>query len=188
MAEPTPCSACFTYGSLMWADIMARVCGRPWGDRAAHEVFDSDVAELFGHERRAIRGQDYPGLVPLEGQGPPGIAVRGVLYRGLSPQEFARLDAFEGVEYERVLVRVHLLEPAAAGTGGPAERVTGLPVSTMAEATADRAPTVPAWVYRFRAAFVDRLLALPWDPVRFEREGKSRFMQRHMDIPSGTAT
>ena len=87
---------CFTYGSLMWADIMARVCGRE---------FASEPASLAGHSRHPVRGQDYPGLRPAAA----GL-VPGRLYRDVDATAWTRLDAFEGEEYERVEVLVALAD------------------------------------------------------------------------------
>ncbi len=87
---------CFTYGSLMWADIMARVCG--------HE-FTSVPATLAGHRRHPVRGEDYPGL-----QGADGHAVPGRLYLDVTEAAWARLDAFEGAEYRRAEVQVALAD------------------------------------------------------------------------------
>ncbi|MEO6281336.1 gamma-glutamylcyclotransferase family protein [Roseateles sp.] len=87
---------CFTYGSLMWADIMARVCG--------HELA-CEPARLHGHRRHPVQGEDYPGLCPVDG----GV-VDGRLYRGLDPVMWTRLDAFEGADYERVQVPVALAD------------------------------------------------------------------------------
>jgi len=94
---------CFTYGSLMWADIMARVCG--------HE-FASEPASLADHRRHPVRGQDYPGL-----QAAPGGLVPGRLYLDVTPDAWQRLDAFEGEEYERAGVVV----ARADGTTLPAQ-------------------------------------------------------------------
>ena len=132
---------CFTYGSLMWADIMARVCGRDFG----HD-FASEPATLAGHARHPVRGEDYPGL-----QAAPGGLVPGRLYRNLDATAWARLDVFEGEEYERVDVAVALRD------------------GTM----------LPAQVYRFRAAFADRLLPGDWDADAFDREGRQRFIARY---------
>ncbi len=88
----------FTYGSLMWADIMARVCADP---RLLQRA--SLPATLADHARHPVLGQDYPGMVPAKGQ-----AVAGRLYLDLPETAWARLDAFEGEAYERheVLVTV----------------------------------------------------------------------------------
>lgn len=129
---------CFTYGSLMWADIMARVCG--------HE-FASEPASLAEHQRHPVRGQDYPGL-----RAAPGGRVPGRLYLDVPDEAWARLDAFEGVEYERADVLVELADGSSR----------------------------PAQVYRFKAEFADRLLPGDWDVDAFAREGRQRFIARYV--------
>ena len=129
---------CFTYGSLMWPDIMARVCG---------QAFAGEPALLAGHGRHPVRGQDYPGLRPS-----PDGQVAGQLYRDVDAAAWARLDAFEGEEYERVGV-----------------------VVTLADGS-----MLPAQVYRFRDAFVQRLLPGEWDVDAFGREGRQRFIARYV--------
>ncbi|PTT86532.1 gamma-glutamylcyclotransferase [Pelomonas sp. HMWF004] len=128
---------CFTYGSLMWADIMARVCG--------HE-FASVPATLAGHRRHPVCGEDYPGLRPATGH-----AVPGRLYLDVTQAAWARLDAFEGVEYERVQVQVTLADGRLR----------------------------PAQVYLFCADAAHRLLPGDWDAEAFEREGRARFIARY---------
>jgi gamma-glutamylcyclotransferase (GGCT)/AIG2-like uncharacterized protein YtfP len=128
---------CFTYGSLMWADIMARVCGRE---------FASEPASLAGHRRHPVRGQDYPGL-----RAAPGGLVAGRLYRDVDEVAWARLDVFEGDEYERVDVVVALADGSA----------------------------LPAQAYRFRMEFSGRLLPGDWDAEAFDREGRTRFIARY---------
>jgi gamma-glutamylcyclotransferase (GGCT)/AIG2-like uncharacterized protein YtfP len=128
----------FTYGSLMWADIMARVCGRE---------FAAEPATLAGHRRHPVRGQDYPGL-----RAAPDGSVAGRLYLDVDAAAWARLDAFEGDEYERVDVRVALADGR----------------------------TLPAQVYRFRDAHIDRLLPGEWDVDTFAREGHARFIARYV--------
>lgn len=128
---------CFTYGSLMWADIMARVCGRE---------FTGEPASLADHRRHPVRGEDYPGLLAE-----PGGVVPGRLYRDVDAGAWARLDAFEGEQYERADVIV-----------------------TRADGSA-----LPAQVYRFRAEFARHLLPGDWDVAAFEREGRARFIARY---------
>lgn len=139
------CRSCFAYGSLMWADIMARVCGRE------PRQLQGRTAWLHGHVRHPVSGEDYPGLVPAAADVAPAEPVQGVLYGGLTDLEWQRLDAFEGPEYERVLVMVRV-----------AVRMQ------------------PAWVYRFRESLRHRLLDGPWDPEGFERKGKARFVGRYV--------
>ena len=129
---------CFTYGSLMWADIMARVCGRE---------FAGEPASLADHQRHPVRGQDYPGLRAAAGGDVPGR-----LYLDVTDEAWARLDAFEGDEYERAGVVVALADGR----------------------------TLPAQVYRFRTDFIDRLLPGDWDVDAFAREGRQRFIARYV--------
>ena len=129
---------CFTYGSLMWADIMARVCGRE---------FASEPASLADHQRHPVRGQDYPGLRIAAG----GL-VPGRLYLDVTEEAWARLDAFEGAEYERADIVVALADGR----------------------------TLSAQVYRFRAEVADRLLPGDWDAEAFAREGRQRFIARYV--------
>ena len=82
----------FTYGTLQFADIFQRISAiqRP----LRH-------ARLSGYARYAMRGCDYPAILPQAG----GV-VEGVLYLGIGPAAIKRLDAFEGSEYRRELVLV----------------------------------------------------------------------------------
>jgi gamma-glutamylcyclotransferase (GGCT)/AIG2-like uncharacterized protein YtfP len=116
---------------------MARVCGRE---------FASEPASLAAHRRHPVHGQDYPGLQPAD-----DFVVPGRLYRDVDAAAWARLDAFEGEEYERVGVVVSLADGS----------------------------TLPAQVYRFRASFAHRLRAGDWDAEAFEREGRARFIARY---------
>lgn len=84
---------CFTYGSLMCADIMSGVAG---GDMRG------EPAALAGYARHPVTGEDYPGVVAH-----PGGRVEGVLYRGVGPSALSRLDAFEGEMYARCRVEVN---------------------------------------------------------------------------------
>ena len=120
----------------MWADIWARVCGRE------HAAVD---AELQGYARHLVRGQDYPGLALAN----PESIIRGRLYLEVDDASLARLDRFEGEEYERIVVTVRLADGSRRD----------------------------AFCYRFRPALVAaRLLPGDWDPASFEGEGKARFM------------
>ncbi|MFA5080941.1 MAG: gamma-glutamylcyclotransferase family protein [Hydrogenophilaceae bacterium] len=84
---------CFTYGSLMCADIMSRVSGM---------ALAGEPARLAGHARQPVADEDYPGVVAE-----PAASVEGILYRGLDGSALARLDVFEGEMYERVQVQVN---------------------------------------------------------------------------------
>lgn len=72
----------------MWPEVLESVMGRRLaGTRAV----------LNGYTRRRVKGQHYPVVYPAAED-----AVEGVLYEGLTAQEFRALDAFEGAEYDRV--------------------------------------------------------------------------------------
>jgi gamma-glutamylcyclotransferase (GGCT)/AIG2-like uncharacterized protein YtfP len=82
----------FSYGSLMFPDVLAQVIGHtPLGHHA----------RLDGWIRRAIIDQTYPAAIPIEGG-----CMTGVLWHDLSDADWQALDRFEGEEYRRVLVHV----------------------------------------------------------------------------------
>jgi hypothetical protein len=62
-------------------------------------------AILHGYCRHRVRFADYPGIIPEEGQ-----SVRGMYVTGLTEANMAKLDMFEGDQYERVEANVKLLE------------------------------------------------------------------------------
>lgn len=86
----------FAYGTLMCADIMRAACG---GLPAARP------ARLDGFSRHPVAGEEYPGI-----RANSGHAVDGVLYLDVSPEQLARLDAFEGAQYLRRPVTVRLAD------------------------------------------------------------------------------
>lgn len=82
----------FTYGSLMCEDIMTAVAGG---------LLLHQPALLPDHRRYALSDEPYPGLVPEF-----GASVEGIVYHGLKPRAWARLDRFEGELYNRHKVMV----------------------------------------------------------------------------------
>ncbi len=84
----------FAYGTLMHPDVMRVVTG-------SLRTYQS--ALLPGYARYRVRGEFYPGLIPAQ-----AAQTSGVLYRGLVRTEVRKLDAFEGVLYERRRVLVRL--------------------------------------------------------------------------------
>ena len=77
----------FVYGTLMVPQVMQDVCGY---------IGAGTPAQLAGYDRRLVRDEVYPAILPC-----PGSAVSGLLYRGVSPTQLRRLDAFEGEYYRR---------------------------------------------------------------------------------------
>ena len=62
-------------------------------------------AILHGYCRHRVQAADYPGIIAEEGH-----SVRGVYATGLTSANMAKLDNFEGDEYERVKTKVKLLK------------------------------------------------------------------------------
>ena len=107
----------FTYGSLMFDAVWRQVVN---GD------YRSAPAMLHHHQRHALTGLSYPGVVPA-----PDLQVAGRLYFDVAAADIARLDAFEGAEYRREAVQVALAggEPVDAWTYNwlDAQRLSGQP-------------------------------------------------------------
>jgi len=82
----------FTYGSLMFREVL---------DRAVIGRYQGVSARAHGFTRGSIAGQIYPGMIPDATQ-----EVAGTLYFGIEPDDLARLDFFEGEEYERSAISV----------------------------------------------------------------------------------
>ena len=83
----------FTYGSLMFPEVWERVVGAN---------YRGSCAELDGYLRRQLRDDIYPVIVPHG----PGSHVEGILYFGVTREDLARLDRFEGKYYVRRSVEV----------------------------------------------------------------------------------
>lgn len=79
----------FFFGSMMDPDLFAVAVGRPV------DAFAVAPGVLHGYERRKVRGESYPILVPH-----PGGRVDGVLVDGLTDAEIDRIRFFEGGEYD----------------------------------------------------------------------------------------
>ena len=84
----------FTYGSLMYLEIMERVSGLRLLSRPA---------TLPGYQRSRLLDLDYPGIFSND-----QASVDGILYLNLPDSALQRLDAFEGDQYRRQEVMVTL--------------------------------------------------------------------------------
>jgi gamma-glutamylcyclotransferase (GGCT)/AIG2-like uncharacterized protein YtfP len=78
----------FAYGTLMWPEVLEAVIGRS---------LRGTPAMVRGFLRLRVKGRFYPALVDAHFHD----AVEGILYRGLTEEEFRHLDRFEGEEYDR---------------------------------------------------------------------------------------
>ena len=127
-----------TYGSLMFDPVWEKVVeGR----------YASLAARADGLRRQGVQGEHYPGVFrAADGQ------VDGRLYLDVSAEDLARIDAFEGDDYQRVSMSVVVRAVDAGSRAGPAV-----------------GEEVPAEVYLFLP--VALLDGKEWDPVAFERTG-----------------
>jgi len=82
----------FTYGTLLFPEVMAAVAGR---------AYAATPATLGGFARFCVRDAVYPGAVE-----DAGAEIRGVLYRDVDEAALLHLDRFEGELYERRRVLV----------------------------------------------------------------------------------
>ena len=124
----------FCYGTLCIADIMRRVSG---------SLPVSVPATLANYACYALVGLAYPGIIPRQ-----GARVSGVLYQGLHRTQLARLDAYEGAQYRRVLVWV---------IGGNGQHVQ-------------------TWTYVLQPRYYHRLSGATWSLEQFRREQLSVYM------------
>jgi gamma-glutamylcyclotransferase (GGCT)/AIG2-like uncharacterized protein YtfP len=99
---PAPQLPVFVYGTLMVPQVLEILLGR---------VPELRPATLLGYHRYAIEGACYPAITISENS-----SVDGRLLTGLSSDELATLDAYEGDSYVRTGVSVLL-----AGTTEAAE-------------------------------------------------------------------
>ena len=78
----------FTYGSLMFDPVWSRIVA---GN------YDRCDAILHGYDRKGVRGEVYPVLVPSSMHS----QVQGIVYFDVSESDLSRLDRFEGEYYLR---------------------------------------------------------------------------------------
>ena len=99
----------FTYGSLMVAAVMEAVTGHRFASRKA---------TLHDYARFRLKNASYPGIVEMA-----GATTDGVLYLDVDAASIDRLDAFEGVFYQRTCVEVYTPQ----GERRPAETYVVVP-------------------------------------------------------------
>ncbi len=87
-------STLFAYGTLQHDLIISYVLGR---------VPESTPAMLDDFARYAIRGQDFPGLIPE-----PRAKTDGTAFFGILPAEWEKLDSYESDLYDRQSVTIVL--------------------------------------------------------------------------------
>ncbi|MBI1424949.1 MAG: gamma-glutamylcyclotransferase [Gammaproteobacteria bacterium] len=133
----------FCYGTLCLPEVMRRVIG---------EVPASATAELADFASYALAGRVYPGIVPQN-----GARVSGLMYYALGRAQFAKLDAYEGAEYQRVRVWV----------------------------SAAQERRIQVWTYVLAPRYYHRLTTKGWSLARFEREHLSQYLHRNQNKLDG---
>jgi len=86
----------FAYGTLMIHEVMYAVATRE---------FRFKNAILRGYARFTVKGESYPGIIPVTDE-----VTEGVIYFDVDELSLARLDAFEGNLYQRKPIRVETKE------------------------------------------------------------------------------
>jgi gamma-glutamylcyclotransferase (GGCT)/AIG2-like uncharacterized protein YtfP len=86
----------FAYGTLMIHEVMYAVTTRE---------FRFKNAILRGYARFTVKGESYPGIIPVT-----DAVTEGVIYFDVDELSLARLDAFEGNLYQRKPIRVETKE------------------------------------------------------------------------------
>lgn len=81
----------FCYGTLAFPAVMRVVAG---------QLPEAEPACLPGYRCALLAGRPYPGIAPATD------SVRGLLYRNPGQLAMARLDRFEGREYQRRVLTV----------------------------------------------------------------------------------
>nr|WP_269746615.1 gamma-glutamylcyclotransferase family protein [Desulfogranum mediterraneum] len=124
----------FCYGTLQSPLVMKAVTGK---------AYSGQEATLHDWARYRVEKTEYPGIIVEEGG-----AVSGKIYWGMDEQAIAKLDAFEGDKYERVVVAITL------------------PDGSVEE----------AWAYAIKEEYTKLLSGDPWEFDRFLQNGLERFI------------
>jgi len=84
------------YGTLMIPEVMYAVTARK---------FRFEKAILRGYARFRVKGESYPGIIPVT-----DAMTEGIIYLDVDEWSLERLDEFEGDLYQRTPVRVETEE------------------------------------------------------------------------------
>jgi len=114
-------------------------------EQVAHRLPRSSEAILENFKRVRVQNESYPAALPAIGE-----KIIGTLWLDVSEEEILQLDAFEGSDYQRVIVNVSDL--------------AGQPHA--------------AYFYQWNRD--DGLVDQPWDLERFKRSGISEFSRKFL--------
>lgn len=114
-------------------------------EQVAHRLPRSSEAILENFKRVRVQNESYPAALPAIGE-----KIIGTLWLDVSEEEILQLDAFEGSDYQRVIVNVSDL--------------AGQPYA--------------AYFYQWNRD--DGLVDQPWDLDWFKRSGISEFSRKFL--------
>jgi gamma-glutamylcyclotransferase (GGCT)/AIG2-like uncharacterized protein YtfP len=101
-------------------------------------------AALAGYACYAIAGKDYPAILPAADN-----CALGLLYRRLTPADWACIDRYEGTEYKRIRVKVVI----------------------------DDRRRISAWTYVLRRQYESRVSPRRWDLPSFIKTNLGRYLR-----------
>lgn len=127
----------FVYGSLMYLPVWAQV---------VNGVYPCMNAVAHGYQRLAVPGETYPAMIESN-----AAKVQGLVWLDVLPDDVARLDEFEGNEYERREIDVVL------NTSGDALKAH-------------------AYIWLNADLLSDKI----WSVSKFEAEGMQAFLNKHV--------
>ena len=131
------CQHVFVYGSLMYLPVWSQV---------VQGVYACENAVATGFQRYAVPNETYPGMVRDQ-----AAQVQGIVWLNVQPHDLARLDAFEGAEYQRETIEVKLNKDGSSMRAG-------------------------AYLWRDSSLLSDAL----WSVATFERDGMHAFLNKHV--------
>ncbi|KAG9015085.1 hypothetical protein FRB94_004204 [Tulasnella sp. JGI-2019a] len=170
-------NSAFFYGTLMHPAILRRVIANDGGH------LQICPAVLFSHTRLHIQHCDYPAVVSADvGQkvmgnkalDPDEKTVRGVVARGLSAQDVALLDVFEGDEYRRKPVSVIQISSWSSLNDAKTSEILSKS-SILPDPSSAR--KVPAFVYIWDNP-IERLAPRIWSYDLFVKEKLGRWLAK----------
>jgi len=128
----------FVYGTLMDADVLNRVVGRPVPPGRIGAAF------VDGYRRVYVKGSYFPILIAAE-----GATVEGRLITGLGAQAVTRLTRFEGRQFHLQRLTVRLAK------GRTADAECFMPTAGVPATDDDWDPEI--WRRRHKRAYLSRL-------------------------------
>ncbi|RVX68381.1 hypothetical protein B0A52_07381 [Exophiala mesophila] len=131
---------------------------------------------LYGFQRHRVRWADYPAIIP---HADPTSCVRGTIVSGLKSVDLARLDLFEGDQYDRQAVKVLVLketeldEPAPEPKGEKSHGQEVNDINNNTDTTEVEHVLAQAYVWTDGNS---KLETKEWDFEEFKREKMNAWM------------